>query len=461
MPSYNLASSLPNKTFADWEDAALWQGGQVPDDFSAQVFLNNVSPNFYFLEVTAGEQISIGSLIMASNEVLLNGSLTSAGSIMVTPASGFEISGGALSAQTLHLTSGGIANVDISGVGSVTAAQSIFNDGTIIGGMNAGPSSGTALTITTPYIENSGLLEASVGSTLTVQITHAGGFANYVSGTLVGGTYEVESGGVLNLQTNGLIYNLSADVVYDGPPTAGIINSYDPSTASYVSLEQTLSLVTQSGTLELDAGRYSTSGTLAVAGELKLVGEAQFSAGTLYITGNGRLDLILATPQGGQEVTGGRVINNGAIFADGSGGGVAEIDAPILGSGTVTIGPSVTVLNDHMQPVTTAATLDLAGAVSNAIIFSDGTGTLILDSAGSVTGHIQNFQTGDKIEMPNTAFSSITSYGFANGVLTLHEGNTALHLAFDGSHSTADFSLVLGADGTSATLIGVAPATAA
>lgn len=460
MTSYSLASNLPNKTLVDWENIDLWQGGRVPDDPSAQVFLKG--PNTYLIEVAQDEQISIGSLDMQSSEVLIYGSLTSAGSIKVAPGSGFQLSGGALSAQSLHFTAGGIVNVDVSGVGSIDAAQAIFNDGSIFSGMTVGPTSETTLTITTPYLENSGLLEASVNSTLTVQITHAGGFANYVSGTLTGGTYEADSGGVLNLQTNGLIYNLSAEVIFDGPEVAGVINSYDPSTASYVPLEQTLSLVTQSGTLELDAGRYSTSGTLAVAGELKLIGEAQFSAGTLYITGKGHLDLILASTFGAQEeVSGGRVINDGTIFADGSGGGVAEINAPILGAGTITIGPSVTVTNEHFQQITTTATLDLTGAVSNAIIFSDGTGTLILDNPGSVTGHIRNFQAGDAIVMPNTAFSSITAWGFANGVLTLHEGNTALHLAFDGSYSTADFSLTLGENGTGTTLVGVAPAAAA
>ena len=460
MTAYTLSPSLPNQSFTDWTKTSLWAQGSAPDDPSAQVFLNALPGSFYFVEVAQGESISIGSLFVPSNALVLYGSLTSAGTVSVGAAGAIEIYGGSLSAQSLILGGPAVPVSGVTGVGAITIAGPVYDDSSIIGGNATNLSSQTALTVTAAYFQNNGLLEASVDSTLTVALTHPGGFANYVSGTLVGGTYEVTTGGVLDLQTNGLIYSLSAEVIYDGPPVAGVINSYNPSTATYVSLEQTLSLVTPSGTLELDAGSYSTSGMLTVAGDLHLIGEAQFSAGTLYITGNGHLDLTLAVPNGGQEVSAGRLINNGAIFADGSGGGTALIDAPVLGNGTITIGPEVTVLNNQMQPVTTTATLELAGAVSNAIQFSDGTGTLILDSPAAVTGHFQNFQAGDKIELPSVALSAITSYAYANGVLTLHEGNTALHLAFAGSYSTADFSLEAGASGGTI-LVGVAPPASA
>lgn len=460
MTVYSLTSNLPDDSFADWSDTALWQGGLSPGDPSAQVFLNDVSPNFYFLEVMQTESISIGSLSLQSNDLLIYGSLSSAGSVTVAPASSIQIYGGTLSAQSLHLNSGGNNNVGIVGVGTVEVAGPIYNESAIISGNAEGLSDQTALTVTAPYIRNDGLLEASVNSTLTVQVTHSAGFANYVPGTLVGGTYEAETGGVLDLQTNGLVYNLAADVIYDGQG-GGVIATYDPASGQYVSLEKTLGLVTPSGTLELDAGTYATTGTLTVAGDLKIFGDAQFSAATLYVTGNGQLELLLAVPGGGQEVGGGRVINDGKILADGSGGGIATIDAPVLGGGTIVIGPSVTVINEQMKPVTTTATLDLAGADSNATQFSDGTGAVILGSPASVTGAFQNFQAGDRIELPNVALSSITALTYANGVLTLQEGSTALHLAFTGSYSTADFSLEAGANGAGTTLIGMAPASSA
>ena len=459
MTIYTLSSSLPDDSFTDWTDPSLWEGGQAPDDPSAQVFLNSAGANFYFPEVEQGEQISIGSLVMQSNNLLLYGSLASAGSVTVGAASGIQIYGGALSAQSLHLNGTGTVDVGIVGVGAVTVAGPVYNDSSIISGNATGLSDQTVLTVSAAYFQNSGLLEASVNSTLLVRITHPGGLANYVSGTLVGGTYEAEAGGVLDLQTSGLIYSDSADLIYDGQG-GSVIASYDPSAGQYVPLQQTLSLITQSGILELDAGSYTTAGTLTVAGDLKLLGDAVFSAGTLYVTGGGHLDLILAVPQGGQEVSAGRVINQGAIFADGSGGGTTTIDSAIQGSGTLTIGPSVTVLNEAMQPITTTATIELTKAVSNTIQFSDGTGTVILDSPAAMSGHFQGFQTGDKIELPTIALSAVTSYSYANGILTLQEGSTALHLAFSGGYSTADFGLEAGANGAGTILIGLAPAPA-
>jgi hypothetical protein len=71
MTVYSLTSNLPDDSFADWTDIALWQSGHVPDDPSAQVFLNTLNPDFYFVEVLQGEHISIGSLNIQSNNLLI------------------------------------------------------------------------------------------------------------------------------------------------------------------------------------------------------------------------------------------------------------------------------------------------------------------------------------------------------------------------------------------------------
>jgi hypothetical protein len=461
MTTYTLSAKLSESSFIDWTKPSLWAQGSVPDDSSAQVYLNNPAGNFYFVEVAQGEQISIGSLTLQSNALLLYGGLVSAGAVTVGAAATVQIYGGSLGGQSLHLSPSGTdaPTVGIVGVGSVTIAGPIYDQSSIIAGTATGLSDQTSLTVTSGYFQNSGLLEASVGATLTVAITHAGGFANYVSGTLVGGSYDVEDGGTLNLGTNGLIYSLSADLDYGGFGTS-TINAFDPSSGAYVSLEKTLSLITAAGLLEVNGGSYSAANSLTVAGELKLLGEADFAASTLYVTGGGHVDLLLAVPWGsGQEISATRVINDGQIFADGSGGGVTVIDAPIQGTGTVWVGPSVTVLDNRMQPETTTATIELTKADSNAIQFSDGTGTVILDSPALVTGRFTGFQAGDRIELPTISLSSVTSYGYANGVLTLHEGSTALHFAFSGSYVTADFMLEV--NGAGVALVGVAPAAAA
>lgn len=461
MTVYMLSSTLPEDSFVDWTQTSLWAQGRAPNDSGAQVYLNDTGRD-YFVEIARGETISIGSFSLAANHLLLDGALVSAGSVSVAPGAGIQIYGGALTAQSLHLNGTPTLDVGLVGVGTVTVAGPVYNDSSIIGGNATGLSSLTALTLNAAYVDNLGLLEASVDTTFTISVTLASGFANYAYGTLTGGTYDAESGGTLNLKTNGVIVNDAATLILDGSGT-DIIAAYDPSTGHYVPIQSSLTQVTSTGTLELDAATYTTSGTLTVQGLLKLVGAADFTAGTLYVTSGGKVDLSDAFPGESMTVTASHIVNSGQIYIDGIGGGAATLSGPISGAGAILLGPQVT---DYVrgQPVTTTANVELTGADSNSLGYSDGTGSFTLDNPAAVTGSFQHFGSGDAIVLAHVAASSVTSWSYANGILTLNEAGTALHLHFSGTYTAQDFAL--GTDSatgglaiTGTSLIGVAPAS--
>lgn len=458
MTVYSLSSAVPEDSFIDWMQTSLWSQGKAPDDPGAQVYFNDTGRN-YFVEIGQGEHISIGSFALQANHLVLDGALVSAGSVSVAPAAGIQIYGGSLSAQSLHLNGTPGTDLGLVGVGSVTIAGPVYNDSTIIAGNATGLSSLTTLTLTAAYLANAGLLEASVGATFTV----AAGIANYAYGTLTGGTWEADADATLDLRTGGLIRNDAAALVLDGAGT-DVIASFDPSTGHYAPIENSLSLVMASGSLELDAASYTTSGTLTVQGMLKLIGASDFSAGNLYLTSGGQVLLSDAFPGEEMTLSATRIVNNGRIFVDAVGGGTATIAGTVSGTGTITLGPAITVTDQFGHQITTTASAELTGAVANSLAYSDGTGTFLLDNPASVTGSFQHFASGDRIVLPHVALSSVTSWSYSGGVLTLHEGNTALHLAFGGSYSAQDFAL--GTDGATGglaiagtSLIGVAPAS--
>ncbi len=439
MTVYTLSSNLPEDSFVDWTQTSLWAQGNVPEESSAQVYFNDTGRN-YFIEIEQGEKISIGSFSLESNHLVLDGSLVSAGSVSVSAGAGIQLYGGTLEAQSLHFNGTPGVDLGLVGVGTVTVAGPIYNDSTIIAGNATGQSDMTSLTLNAAYVDNLGLLEASVGTTFTVNVTLAAGIANYAYRTLTGGTYEAISGGSLDLKTNGTIANDSATLILDGAGT-DTIASYNPATSQYVPIQSTLTQVTSSGTLELDAASYSTVGGLTVQGLLKLIGAADFSAATLYLTSGGQAVLSDAFPGESMTLSAKEIINNGQISVDGVGGGVATISGAVSGSGSIVVGPAVTTLNQFGAPVTTTANVELTGADCNSLTFSDGTGSVILDTPAAVTGSVQHFTSGDTIVLSHVALASVTSYAYANGVLTLHEGGTALHLAFSGSYTTQDFAL--------------------
>jgi hypothetical protein len=395
MTVYTLSSNLPEDSFVNWNEASLWSQAKAPNDAGAQVYFNDTGRD-YFVEISQGDSVSIGSFMLLSDTLLLEGALVSAGSLTVDAPAGIQIYGGTLSAQSLHLNGTPGTDIGLSGVGTVTIAGPVYNNSTIIGGNATGLSTLTTFALNAAYIDNAGVLEAAVGTTFAVSTSLAAGFANYAYGTLTGGTYTAQSGATLDLKTNGLITGDSATLILDGAGT-DVIASYNPSSGQYVPIESSLTLDTAKGTLELDAASYATSATLTVQGLLKMIGVASFSAGTLYLTSGGEASLSDVLPGETLKLSAGQIVNDGLILVDGSGGGTATIVAPLLGSGSITLGPAVITIDRYGNPVTTTASVELTGTVANSLTFSDGTGSFALDTPTAVSGTVQHFTAGDSI----------------------------------------------------------------
>jgi hypothetical protein len=170
-----------------------------------------------------------------------------------------------------------------------------------------------------------------------------------------------------------------------------------------------------SGSLFTNAGSLvSTAAAASFALGFVNAGAVSVSAGTLSFLGS--------------------AANNGAITALAA---TASFADAVSGTGTLDIGAAGTMAL-------------LAGAgMGQTATFAASTGALDLTAPLSFDGLIAGFGASDQIDLVNTAE---TSYSFANGTLTVENGNTTVaSLRFSGSYNTGSFTLA--GDGHGGTLI--------
>lgn len=455
MTAYSLNQNQPLGTYA-WTDPSLWAQGSVPDTRAAQVTLGYVGGAGDTIAVGQGQSISIGSLGVDFDRLTISGTLSSAGLVTVDgairAAGVIDMEGGTLTAQSMNLI---VYSDGLSGNGTVTVAGPIYNDSAIW-------ASGGTLDIKAGYFDNRHALYTDKGATLIVETATASGFVNYQPGTLVGGEYIAN--GTIDLKTPGIVHNLSAYVnIQDSD---GMLASYDPSSGKYVSFHDSLTLITASGTLELDSGTFAAANSLTIAGHVVLVAGGDFSAAnTLYVTSSGSIDLTEApSPENylglpPERVKAHLLLDDGTVAIDGAGGGIARIDAAVQGTGTIVLGPASDSFIEVPGSVRTTAKVELTQSVTGVgIAFSDDTGTLIVDAPSQFHGRIENFRAGDAIDLTGIDFSHVTGFSFSGNTLSIHENGTVLQLSFTGDHTIADFSLQAGSGGT--VIVGVAPASA-
>jgi hypothetical protein len=163
--------------FVDWSDPAVWTGGVVPDDASAEVIfpvvtLSGGGTDVSFVSIASDESYSVASVSLASNYLTIDGDLTVATDFAIQADGEIDMGGGTLEAGAVE--NGGF---DIQGYGQVNTTGVLTNNSSIIG---------NGLTLTLGGLVNDGTLEAASGN-LTVRV--ASGFAELSDGTLTGGTY--------------------------------------------------------------------------------------------------------------------------------------------------------------------------------------------------------------------------------------------------------------------------------
>lgn len=457
MSEYDLSIALADGTFIDWSSPSLWAGGQVPNDPSALVVFQPITGKTYFAEIASGETFAANTLDMPAHHLLLSGTLNLQNALNVTGQSAeVDLYDGTLSAASIHLA-GAPYWRGIVGVGHVTVGGQLYNQSSIDADEQPGLASGTTLTVQAGTLVNSGLLEASPFATLTVSAIH---FTNYSNGALSGGTYEADNG-TLDLHTPGLVKIDDASLIL-GNGTS-VIASYDPVSGHYDPISSTLSAITAHGRLEADATRYGTTVGLTDYGSILISGSgAEFQGPRLSVASGGTVTLSGDSSSDNVVIWVGQLSNNGTITAVAGLGSSSPniISAPaVTGTGTIVIGPENSDI-EHGQTVYYYASAELTGMVSNAIKFSDGTGTVILDTPKGMTGAFQQFQAGDHIILSGVTYSSVTGYDYSgsasSGTLTIHEGAASIRLAFTGDYTTADFSLSSNTHGLG--IVGVAPA---
>ncbi len=449
----------------DWDDPASWYGGVVPDapdaDVSFPTVTDTADGDVYasFVAIQSGEGFAVQSVTVTNNFIELSGTLSIAGALDLETGGEIDLAGGTLTFGSL--TNGG---TDIQGYGRIETAGTLDNTGLIIGGGGA-----TGLVIDAASFRNTGTIlagasnVATASSPTTTVTIDAASDADFAGGTLGGGgTYEAIYGGILDLNLGGVITTDAATLEIqkaDSNGLTGQIDSLDPISGTYRSLQSTLTTVAAPGRLIVDNTTYATSNAFTVAGELTLAatggGPGGFAAPSLTVAAGGTID--------GTGTVTAPILNDGVIVSDfpaaddpatGAQPGDLTIDGTVTGTGTLEVGAGLVTTIVGIRPPMQAverSVLELAGATAQSVLFADDTGHLVLDDPASFSGTLTTQAPGafaDLLTLDNIALSDVTSYGYvgdaSGGTLTIAEGRTTQTLRFAGSHQTSDFTLSAG-----------------
>jgi hypothetical protein len=384
----------------------------------------------------------------------------------------------------LTITSTGAVSVSSSSIAIQGGADQIYNDGTVIGGF------GIALS-GDGFVSNgsTGVIEAdgnNIGST-GIALLDGGTIIN--AGTISASLYGIAglSGGIVSNTSGGLIEGgttkLNAGIYIIGK--AATITNDGTILGKYGVMLTTGTVDNQvNGTINGSGGVAAiyisgAVGTVTNAGLIESTGDA----GILLGDGGTIVNSAGATISGDQEAGilikgGGTVINAGtignphylAILFSGGGNDRLILDPTsdlhgVVGGGT---GSNVLELAGTAQgyiqslhtfygfnniTLDTGADWAIGGSITNTdtLTFDNKSGAsaiLGLLAANEDSGTISGFQTGDAVGLFNEFFSGET---FGNGFLTLTGTGPNETLAFDGHFTTKDFTLTSIVAGTEIT----------
>jgi len=432
-----------------WHDPLIWVGGVVPDSPDADVVIPTGTPlptggQRSDIAISPGEAFTAASLDMFQERLLLDGELSVDGTVRLRePATiwgngQFGWATGTLTAGSLVnegqiFLANGILNVgsllnhgggDIQASGVISVSGLLTND-SYIGGRDI---NGASLAITASSLVNNGMLSASRGG-MSVTVA-AGGFANLTGATLAGGEYFAFDG-TLKFDIGSLIETIAAPVtVRDGAD----ILSYDPASGHYVSIQSSVHTIAASGRLSLARQSFEW-GPLTVDGVLTLSDNGTLLADQITVGVGGLISAsgIIQAP-----------IENAGIIEASSGRLV--IAGPVTGSGKVVIGPG-----QYIYPgiVGSSALLELSGPFSQAVVFSNGIGSLFIDDPASFTGTIAPVLAGQNvITLYGHSIDDLQDYSYTGdstgGVLVLHETSGTTSLEIVGEFNAGSFTLSAG-----------------
>ncbi len=403
---------------------------------------------YYVVGIQTGEAYSVSTLDVRAYSLYTLGSLTVLNEVTVE--------GGSLASDGNAIYSFG--SLENEGVVSVAGTVSVAGDL-----VNRGIVDGTA-TITAARFENIGTLFDGQGP-LTIAVSGGGaGFVNLSGGTLTGGTYELGTGQDIDIDVNGPITNLAANLQILGSAT---LQTYGASGTGYVPIQSSLATIAPSGMLATEVA-YGNANALAVQGQIVIDG-GSLTAPSLFVAAGGSIAASAFGATATLTASGG-IVDDGSIVAtvnpetEGPGNyenSTLSITSAVSGSGLLVVGIGESYTNPSSGPVTNAAvTLELAAADSVPVIFADATGTLQLDAPASFSGAIRSFTTGDTIVLAGLSPGSVTAITYSGsstqGVLSLTTAGGVINLDFTGNYTTASFAVSAGTQSGSVVLTDVA-----
>jgi len=436
----------------DWSASANWTSGTLPDS-SASVLIPSGLTGYVSQIGTADNEI-INALTLGSVTNVLGPTLEIGGTLQIAGA------GSALTFVT------GTIQVDSTGLFEGAAVGTFFSSPFTVSFINNGTvradgGAGTSLQILSAFTNN-GTLLADNG----VLLLGGSGLSNLSGGTLTGGTYYAQgpAAGTFNqieigVNFDAVITTDAANIVLDG--NASRIQGF--SAGSFQPLEQQLQTIANNGTLQLLSGRgYSTSNAITDNGMLNLQG-GTLATGTLTVGASGVLE--------GFGIVSNTVVDQGAVIASGGaldlagGSSVTGVLTTMPGSTLILAGGTPSFISNNgaiydtsglltinslagtgTLVVQNGATIDLAAATSQSVMFSGSNATLQLDAPSGYKGTLNGIGPGDKLILSGvTADTAHVVNG--NTLAVISGGSTIDTFLLSGDYTGAAFSVTPFASG--------------
>ncbi len=422
----------------DWDTAGNWLAGAAPDGPTADVVIDAAPASaggYYTVTIAAGIDKTVNSLDLASSDIGLevDGTLTfapgSAGAL------GREFQSSPLTINGGKIVNAGLMFTFIQTRGDVqfTGANPIYIawELQVLDGTATVDTSSIAQYDTAKHTLFDGAFEA-LGGGRTINL----------GGKLGGFVMDVET---LTGPKPTPTHSYWTQLIYDDPGSQ--INEWNGT--SYVSIESTLKLISNSAYVNVRNGRdYTTANTLTIAkdGVFEQAGGTLSTGGLTLLAGGLLMGGISPTDSGastGRVVVNGAVANNGQIVSEGPG---MAFRGALSGTGQITFNRTAVLPGfDTPVPPAVAGTLEVGNVGAGQTVTMIGNDTLILDNPAGFAGTVAGFAASDKIVVNSAA--AVTGVRYAAGAsgvgtLTLNSGATVLGtIALAGSFAGQAFTV--------------------
>ncbi len=188
--------------------------------------------------------------------------------------------------------------------------------------------------------------------------------------------------------------------------------------------------------------QWLNAGALTAAGELAL-GDSSGHRAVFENESGGVFDIVRDSGIGGGTAPGSRFDNDGILEKTGGSGasviGVALVNRGVVEAASGTLDLANAIAGTGRLKIESGATIEAGGAVSagQTATFTGG-GTLMLDRGELFLGRLSGFGAGDAIVLAD--FGEGTAIGYAHGVLTATDGALVARIRLLGQYIAAGFT---------------------